>query len=527
MSNGINVLMVDDELVVLEAFVDILEDEGYTMFTADSGDKAVQTLRANAIDIVVTDINMPGMDGLELLSIIRETDSDIPVIMATAYSSIESTVEAMRRGASNYLIKPIKVELLRSVLAEAATKRRTLRENREFVETIKRNDAERERVLEVLGQDLRQPLIDQMNWRELLMSDGERSLHTTRLESVAKVNSAANGMLAQVNDLLDEEKIKQRAETAQDPAEDVDECAVPEGQAPGETDPHTVSDETDPVDEATSQTGLEASFCPDIVPYAENRTEFKILLVENSSTLRDLLASVLRRRFHVFSASDGWEGLQLMVERPDLILTELNLPCVDAPDMLHYARQIEADIPILAMYNPKDKALLAATQRLEVQGLSKPFQIADLIRQVEALAESGGRQTNDTIVVVSPDATEQRALYLLLDTRYPTHIAASAEAALKMTDTHCDLLVVDVVTEEYPWQDIVASFRKDNRSVRVLALTDGKDKAIFKALKKVGVNSAILKPYAVDDLLLRVRDLLGIREIDGRIFRSVYRKLAI
>lgn len=171
MTDTVNVLMVDDEVVVLDAFVDILEGEGYRMFTAESGEKALEILRADAIDIVVSDIKMPGMDGLELLRIIHEIDAEIPVIMATAYSSIESTVESMRRGASNYLIKPIKVELLRSVLAEAATKRRMLRDNRELTELVKqrneeleRLNKERERVLEVIAQDLRQPLIDQINW---------------------------------------------------------------------------------------------------------------------------------------------------------------------------------------------------------------------------------------------------------------------------------------------------------------------------------------------------------------------------
>ncbi len=512
--------MVDDEVVVLEAFVDILEDEGYTMFTADSGNNALDVLRANPIDIVVTDINMPGMDGLELLSVVQEMVPDIPVIMATAHSSVENTVESMKRGASNYLIKPIKVELLRSVLAEAVTKRRTLRENRRFVETIKRNDEERERVLEVIVQSLRQPLIDQMNWCELLMSDGEQSLHTSHLESVAKINSAANGMLTQANDLLGKDKIRQRAE-------DAEESATPETQSPGETDPQTDSGKTEPEEEGIAETELEASPCLDIILRADDRIEFKILLVESSSTLRDLLAAVLRRRFHVVSAPDGWEALQLMVERPDLILTALNLPCVDAPDMLRYARQIAADIPIIAMHNPKDKALLAATQRLGVQSLAKPFQIADLVRQVGEIAEPGGRQTNDSIVVVSPDPAEQCVLYHLFDTRYPTQIAASAEAATKMTETHFDLLVVDTTTEQYPWQDVVTSFQRNNRSIKVLALTDGDDRAILAALRKVRVDSAMLRPYAVDDLLLRVRNLLGIEEIDGRIFRSVFRKLAV
>ena len=138
--DNIQVLLVDDEITILEAFVDILEDEGYTMFSAESGQKALEILNANSIDIVVSDIKMPGMDGLELLSKIRELDDEIPVIMATAYASIENTVEAMRLGASNYLIKPIQVELLRAVLAEGATKRRMLRQHREMTQSVKKSN---------------------------------------------------------------------------------------------------------------------------------------------------------------------------------------------------------------------------------------------------------------------------------------------------------------------------------------------------------------------------------------------------
>ncbi len=501
MSDDVKVLMVDDEVVVLEAFVDILEDEGYTMFTADSGKSAVEVLRTNAIDIVVTDINMPGMDGLELLSVVHEMAPDIPVIMATAYSSIESTVESMKGGASNYLIKPIKVELLRSVLAEAATKRRMLHENREFVETIKKNNQERERVFEVIAQNLRQPLIDQMNWCELLASDTQNGLNAEQQETVGQINRAAEVMLAQVLELLDAEKVEQNAAAEREVVSENPEVAT--------------------ASETASPPPLAVDFLADV------RTDFKILLVEDSSTLRDILANVLRRRFHVLSAPDGWEGLRLMMERPDLILTELNLPCVDAPEMLRHARRMAADVPVLAMYDPQDKGLLAAARPLGVKhALLKPFHIADLVKQVEALAEASTTQMGDSVLVVCPDATERYALYHLFDTRYRTHTAASAEEAMEAADTHFDLLVVDLAAEELSWREVVNFFRKQHGYVKVLALTDGRQKAAMGSLKKAGVESAMLKPYGFDDLLLRVQDLLGIKRVDERVFRSVFRKLA-
>ena len=514
MSDSMNVLLVDDELVVLQAFVDILEDEGYTMFTAESGAAAVEILRAHTVDIVVTDINMPGMDGLELLSAIREMDAEIPVIMATAYSSIESTVESMRRGASNYLIKPIKVDLLRSVLAEATVKRRMLRRNRELTDELKSSNGElkklnqeSERVLELIAQDLRQPLIDQMNWCELLMSDTECSLHVKHLEAIGKVNSAADGMLAKVNDLLDREKIGERAQVAADPSSDVPGGGCPDPDSPVVTDPGPGTRET-----SAAQTG---------------RLDVKILLVEDSPVLRDVLVRVLQRRFHVISAGDGWEALALMAERPHLIVTELNLPSVDAVEMLRHARRILDDFAVLAMYDTKDRALLAQARSLGVHdALPKPFDIGQLVARVEALAEAARPQLDDSVLVVSPHTDERYALYHLLDGRYRTRTVASAEAAAEAAENAFDVAIIDVDTQEYSWESVVRLLRTKNRRIKVLALA-GRDEAAAAATSgEGGVAAAMVKPYAVDDLLFRVRDLLGIRQIDGSILRSVFRKVA-
>jgi two-component system response regulator (stage 0 sporulation protein F) len=397
------------------------------------------------------------------------------------------------------------------------------------VDTIKKNNdelkqlnEEHERVLEVIAQNLRQPLIDQMNWCELLISDTEHGLHATHLETTGRINRAAEDMLARVLELLDAESIEQSASAGRE--------AVPESEEAADAIEQSASAGREVV--SGSQEAADASEVTDPIPLAvgfgaDPRTDFKILLVEDSSTLRDTLASVLRQRFHVLSATDGWEALRLMVEQPDLILTELDLPCVDAPEMLRHARRMAADVPVLAMYGPEDKALLAAARPLGVKhALLKPFHIADLVRQVEALVDASTGQMRGSVLVVCPDATERCALYHLFDTRYRTHIAASTEAAMELADTHFDLLVVDVAAGEFPWQEVVTVFRKQHRYIKVLALTDGREGAALEALKKAGVESAMPKPYGFDDLLLRVQDLLGIKRVDRRVFRSVFRKLA-
>jgi signal transduction histidine kinase len=201
-----------------------------------------------------------------------------------------------------------------------------------------RLDDERARALEATAQKLRQPLIDQLNWCELLMTDSERSLHSEHLEVVAKINSTANKLLSQVQDLLDEEKIQQRARI----------IAPPEGSGQGghargpelQLARHTATggEPTDAFSTPTVPIGITATPSCATGRYGPPRSDAKVLVVEDSATLRDLLVSVLRPTFHVFSAADGWEAMKRMVDRPDVIVTELDLPIVGVADLLGHAR---------------------------------------------------------------------------------------------------------------------------------------------------------------------------------------------
>ena len=332
------------------------------------------------------------------------------------------------------------------------------------------------------------------------MSDGEQEQDSTHRESIARIKGAADGMLAQVLDLLDEEKIEERS---QPPAE------------------------MGPAEEPASTGDVKAADSLDLIAPPEDRSDFKILVVENCAILRDVLVSVLRRRFHVVSAVDGWEALTQMAEAPDLVLTELDLPRVNAAEMLRHIQHMVKDIAVLAMYDAKDKDLLARAQSLGVRdALLKPFGMAELVQKVDALAQASGTHKYESVLVVCPEGHERCALYSLLDTRYRTHIATSAEAAIEMAEKHFDLLITDVSAANQSWQKLVAFFQKRHRSTPLLGLIDGSDDEIAKALARGDIDSALSRPYGFDELLLCVHDLLGIKEIDARILRSVYRELA-
>jgi putative nucleotidyltransferase with HDIG domain len=103
------VLIVDDDALVRETLQFVLEDNGYTVYATASGAEALHMLRQQPIDLVLTDIFMPGMNGFELLHQIRECAPDIPVILITGYGSIEMARDALKQGASDFITKPYNI----------------------------------------------------------------------------------------------------------------------------------------------------------------------------------------------------------------------------------------------------------------------------------------------------------------------------------------------------------------------------------------------------------------------------------
>jgi DNA-binding NtrC family response regulator len=102
----IKVLVVDDEVDICRALEFLLIKEGYDVATANDGERALEMFTKKGFDIVITDLKMPGMSGMDLLKEIQAVSSSVPVIIMTAFASVESAVEAMKLGASDYIVKP-------------------------------------------------------------------------------------------------------------------------------------------------------------------------------------------------------------------------------------------------------------------------------------------------------------------------------------------------------------------------------------------------------------------------------------
>ena len=147
MLGGDRILIVEDEDLMRELLSKILEGENYRIYQAPSGEDALRILQDQAIDLILTDLRLKGMNGLQLLTEARAQDPEIVVVVMTAYASVETAVEAMRKGAYDYITKPFINDEIRVMLRRALNQRHLSRENRH----LKRELRERYRFENIVG----------------------------------------------------------------------------------------------------------------------------------------------------------------------------------------------------------------------------------------------------------------------------------------------------------------------------------------------------------------------------------------
>jgi DNA-binding NtrC family response regulator len=146
--SGAKILVVDDELIVRESLGGWLERDGHTVDKAASGEESLEKFEKTRYDIILLDIKMEGMSGLEVLKRVKEIDPDVSVVMITAYGSIPSAIEAMKSGAYEYLLKPFDPDEL-MVLIEKIRKHQAERRETQF---LREQYKERTRFENMIGQ---------------------------------------------------------------------------------------------------------------------------------------------------------------------------------------------------------------------------------------------------------------------------------------------------------------------------------------------------------------------------------------
>jgi two-component system response regulator PilR (NtrC family) len=129
MRRNASILVIDDEEIMREILETLLVREGYTVRLSSNGADGLEQARSLPFDAVIVDVMMPGMDGLSVLDELRKHDEELPVIMITAYASMENAITAMKKGAFDYITKPFKNDEVLVVLRNAVERRRLVAEN--------------------------------------------------------------------------------------------------------------------------------------------------------------------------------------------------------------------------------------------------------------------------------------------------------------------------------------------------------------------------------------------------------------
>jgi two-component system response regulator AtoC len=127
--SGQRILIVDDEVRMLRVLEIMLQKMGHDIACASNGMEALQSLQESPVDMVISDLRMPGMDGTELLSQLRAQGNNVPFIIMTAHGTIQSAVESMKLGACDYILRPFDIEALELTISRTLATGQILRQN--------------------------------------------------------------------------------------------------------------------------------------------------------------------------------------------------------------------------------------------------------------------------------------------------------------------------------------------------------------------------------------------------------------
>ncbi len=148
------ILVVDDEQAVRDVLSEGLQDSGYRCASASNGSDALELLKTDQYSLVLSDIDMPKMDGVKLLQAVKQLSADIEVVMITGVVDVEVAVRAIRMGASDYLTKPFNLDQVRITVERALEKRRLIQENREYQRNLEARVLERTAELVVKHREI-------------------------------------------------------------------------------------------------------------------------------------------------------------------------------------------------------------------------------------------------------------------------------------------------------------------------------------------------------------------------------------
>lgn len=195
------VLLVDDEPQILNILAETLETVGIQVHTCNSGDEALAFLADTPVEVMLSDLRMPGMNGLELLQKARDLDPDLQTVILTGFGNMKSAVEALRAGAYDYLTKPIDAERLIQTLKIGAEQRRLKIENRALIENLTEASRMKTDFLHGMSHEIRTPLGHITGFAEIL-EQTIVGLDEKQQRYLKNIQGAAKRLLGMFDDML-------------------------------------------------------------------------------------------------------------------------------------------------------------------------------------------------------------------------------------------------------------------------------------------------------------------------------------
>ncbi len=193
------ILVIEDETIMREACAEILQGEGYRVELADNGTTGLELTKSLCPDLVLVDIRMPGIEGLELLTLIAEVDPDIITIVITGYATIEYAVQSMKNGAYDFLPKPFTPDELRLIVKRGLEKKRLIAE-KEDLEREKKHMTEF--FISIVSHQLQSPLAAVKQYFEVILGDLAGPVSPETRDMLGKADRRLDDLIVLIQDWL-------------------------------------------------------------------------------------------------------------------------------------------------------------------------------------------------------------------------------------------------------------------------------------------------------------------------------------
>jgi len=222
MSETYSVLVVEDEAGTLATLSATLEGAGYEVTGLEKGAEALQMIRSRSFNVIVTDIRLPDVGGLEILELAKEINPEVAVIVMTGYTGIETAVNAVNNGAYAYFVKPVNPDEIKTIIANALKQQKLLLENRRLVddlqqsnkllfetnEELKKATQAKSEFLANMSHELRTPFNAVIGFSELLLDEIPGKINRKQRQCLDDILSSSKHLLSLINDVLDLSKVE-------------------------------------------------------------------------------------------------------------------------------------------------------------------------------------------------------------------------------------------------------------------------------------------------------------------------------